>query len=211
MSGVQHPVFARAYARFAPGMEAAGVAEHRAELVAGLTGQVIEVGAGTGLNFAHYPSRVTHAVAVEPEPFLRARAEEAAAGAPVPVRVVPGTAEALPVPEASFDAAVVSLVLCSTLDPALALAELRRVLRPGGELRFYEHVRSSDPRAARLQRLADVVWPLLGGNCHTARHTEGSITEAGFEMVETRRFHFRPCLLSAPVAPHIIGTARRRP
>ena len=107
---------------------------------AGLTGRVVEVGAGNGLNFGHYPATVTEVVAVEPEPYLRERAEEAARAAPVDVTVVVGLADALPAEDGAFDAAVASLVLCSVPDQAGALAELRRVVRPDGELRFYEHV-----------------------------------------------------------------------
>ena len=141
MPDVRHPLFARAFARAAPRMEEAGVAAHRRELLDGVRGRVIEVGAGTGASFAHYPATVDEVVAVEPEPYLRARALEAAAAAPVGVTVVAATAEELPFADGSFDVGVASLVLCSVRDPGAALAELHRVLRGGGELRFYEHVR----------------------------------------------------------------------
>ena len=98
-------------------------------------------------------------MAVEPEPFLRERAEAAAAGAPVAVRVIDGMADRVPLDDASADAAVLSLVLCSVPDQAAALAEVRRILRPGGELRFYEHVRSERPGFARFQQAADLLWP----------------------------------------------------
>jgi ubiquinone/menaquinone biosynthesis C-methylase UbiE len=154
---VRHPIFARIYARLSPRMEDAGAAEHRDRLLAGLAGRVIEVGAGNGLNFAHYPPTVTQVIAVEPEPYLRALALEAAERAPVPVQVVDGHAEALPVGDQSFDAAVASLVLCSVPDQARALAELARVIRSGGELRFFEHVRAEGPAMARTQRAVDLV------------------------------------------------------
>src|SRR6266508_2488374 len=114
--------------------------EHRRKLLAGLSGQVVEVGAGNGLNFTLYPETVEHVLAVEPEPLLREAAIEEAKKAPVPVEVVDGLASELPAEDASQNAAVASLVLCSVPDQAEALAEMRRVLKPGGELRFYEHV-----------------------------------------------------------------------
>lgn len=204
--GHRHPIFARVYTVLSRGAERAGMAEHRTELLAGLAGRVIEVGAGNGLNFAHYPAAVTEVVAVEPEPYLRARAIEAAARAPVPVRVLDGIAEQLPVTDASLDAGVTSLVLCSVSDQRAALAELFRVIEPGGELRFYEHVVAESERLSRVQRAIDAVWPMLSGGCHTARDTPRRIAEAGFEITEIRRFDFGP---PSPVRPHVIGRAGR--
>ena len=148
-------------------------------------------------------------VAVEPEPYLRARAAAAAAGAIAPVRVVDAVADQLPFEDASFDVAVSSLVLCSVADQPAALAELLRVLRPGGELRFYEHVRAQGRRFAAVQRALDVVWPHLGGGCHSSRDTVQAIADAGFAVEGVRRFVFRPCLLAAPTSPHVLGIARR--
>lgn len=184
------------------------MAEHRAELLDGIGGAIIEIGAGTGANFRHYPADVREIVAVEPEPYLRARAVTAAAEAVAPVRVVDAVADRLPFEDASFDAAVSSLVLCSVADQAAALAELRRVLRPGGELRFYEHVRASDRRLASAQRALDVVWPHLAGGCHASRDTLRAIADAGFSIEHVRRFDFRPCILAATTAPHVLGVAR---
>jgi len=206
---VSHPLFARFFARFAPMAEESGIAGHRDELLAGLSGRVVELGAGTGLNFARYPSSVTEVVAMEPEPYLRARAIAAARRAPVPVRVVEAAADALPFEDGEFDMAVTSLVLCSVSDQAAALEELRRVLRPDGKLHFYEHVLAEDPRLARLQRGVDLFWPRLGGGCHTSRNTVAAIEQAGFQNVSCRRFRFRPCLLAAPVSPMVIGQATR--
>ena len=206
---VRHPLFARMYARMANTFEAKGGAEHRREFLAGAAGQVIEIGAGTGLNFGHYPNTVTEVLAVEPEAYLRARAEEAARSAAVPVRVVSGTADALPADDESFDVVVASLVLCSVPDQGRALAEIKRVVRPGGELRFYEHIRSHDPRLARIQQRADRIWPFMGGGCHTARVTDEAIERAGFEIETKRYFIFRPTLLSHFVSPHAMGLARR--
>jgi len=147
-------------------------------------------------------------VAVEPEPYLRARAREAAARAPVAVRVVDGLAEALPIGDAGCDAAVACLVLCSVPDQAAALAELRRVLRPGGELRFFEHVRAERQPLRAVLSLGDrsTLWPRLAGGCHAARDTLAAIEAAGFDVTDVRRFGFsyRPPL---PAVPHILGRA----
>ena len=152
---VKHPLFARGYAWLAKKEDKAGNADNRRELLAGLKGSVVEVGAGIGSNFEHYPATVTEVVAVEPEPYLRQRAEAAAASAPVPVRVVDGLADALPLEDASVDAGVASLVLCSVPDQETALAELHRAIRPGGELRFFEHVASNRKSRRRMQRVLD--------------------------------------------------------
>ena len=206
---VSHPIFARFYGRWAAGAEKAGAAEHRRKLLAGLTGKVIEVGAGNGLNFGYYPTTVTQLIAIEPEPRLRRQAAVGAAGAAIPITVEDGTADRLPSAEAEFDAGVVSLVLCSVPDQATALAELYRVIRPGGELHYYEHVRSDRPKYARFQDRADLVWPLFAGGCHPNRATEAAIQRGGFEVEEHHTLLFQPCFLAKPVAPHVIGRARR--
>jgi ubiquinone/menaquinone biosynthesis C-methylase UbiE len=204
----RHPIFARLYPRIGRATEQGGGVEHRRALLAGLTGRVIEVGAGHGLNFAHYPRGVTQVLAVEPEPHLRQLARRAAAGAPVPVEVTDGTAEALPARDGEFDAAVASLVLCSVADQRLALREIARALRPGGELRFYEHVISNRPSAARIQRALDAtLYPHLAGGCHCARDTGAAIREAGFHVEREERIAFKPNRLLPPI-PHILGTAR---
>jgi ubiquinone/menaquinone biosynthesis C-methylase UbiE len=206
--GVTNPVFARFYARMTEN-EPEEVEEHRRELVAGLSGRVIEVGAGNGRNFRLYPSTVEEVVAVEPEPYMRRKAKQAAASAPVPVSVVPGVADQLPAEAASFDAAVVSLMLCSVPDQAGALAEIRRVLVPEGELRFYEHVVSSRAGMARAQAAVDrLFWPRMAGGCHTARDTRAAIQHAGFHIEECRRLSVKPCFAAVVVAPHILGAAR---
>ena len=206
---VRHPIFARTYARIGAAAEEKGAAEHRRELLAGLSGRIIEVGAGTGLNFPHYPESVQEVVAVEPEPLLRKLATDAAAGAAIAVQVIDGVADALPVEDGSFDAGVASLVLCSVPDQADALGELFRVIRSGGELRFYEHVRADTPGFARFQHGIDIVWPLFGGGCHASRDTLGAIERAGFVVESSRGFRFVPCAVAKPVSPHVLGIARR--
>jgi SAM-dependent methyltransferase len=207
---VHHPLFARAYAAIADAADRAGVGDHRDELLAGATGRVVEVGAGLGNNFAHYPPTVDEVLAVEPEPYLRHRAEEAAARAPVPVTVVAGVADGLPCEDGWADVAVASLVLCSVADPGAALREMLRVVRPGGELRFYEHVVAHRRGALQgLQRGLDVVWPHVAGGCRLTRDTPAAISAAGWSIESVRRFDFRPSVLAAPVAPHVLGLARR--
>lgn len=128
------------------------MAEQRRATVDGLTGRVLEVGAGGGLMFTHYPRGVTAVVATEPEPYLRRRAELAARRAPAPVTVGDAVAERLPFADGEFDAVVFALVLCSVRDQAAALAEARRVLAPGGQVRFLEHVRPTGDGAGAWPR-----------------------------------------------------------
>ncbi|WP_409328944.1 class I SAM-dependent methyltransferase [Trujillonella humicola] len=211
MARVSHPVFARLWPRLAAAGERQGTAELRDRLLSPAAGRVLEVGAGTGTNFGHYPPAVTEVVAVEPEPRLRALAAEAAVAAPVPVRVVDGDAEALPAADGEFDAAVASLVLCSVPDQARALAELRRVLRPGGRLLFWEHVRGDTPALVRVQRALDAtVWPFLAGGCHAGRDTVAAIEAAGFTVEELERFDFPELRVNLnPIRPQVLGTAVR--
>ena len=205
---VRHPLFARVYIWLSRGRDPE--VEHREALLAGVEGRVIEVGAGNGLNFRHYPPEVSEVVAVEPEPTLRHAAQEPAAEAPVPITVVDGTASNLPAQDEEFDVGIASLVLCSVPDQAEALAELRRVIRPGGQLRFYEHVVSHDRRRARMMRFADrTFWPRISGNCHMSRDTRSAIEAAGFAIEEVDRFPFSPGV-PIPALPHIRGVARRR-
>jgi ubiquinone/menaquinone biosynthesis C-methylase UbiE len=204
---VHHPIFARVLDRVSRPMERE-VGPHRRELVAGLSGRVVELGAGNGTSFRHYPAAVEELVALEPEPYLRGKAQEAARTAPVRVSVVGAVADALPLEDSRFDAAVTSLVLCTVPDQPRALAELRRVLRPGGELRFFEHVRSDRPRKARIQRRLDGsgVWPWFGGGCHCARDTVAAIEAAGFRVERVRRLAVGPDWLHTN--PHVLGAAR---
>lgn len=205
---INHPLFARFFDRFCGRDRGTGEPDLRREMLAGARGRAVEVGPGNGINFEHYPPGVTELVAVEPEPYLRAQAEKAARTAPVPTRVMKGTAAALELEDDSADVLVVCGVLCSVADPAAALAEFRRVLRPGGELRFYEHVRSRRAGFARWQRLVDGVWSRMMGGCHTDRDTLTAISDAGFAIERCRGFGFPREATLHPVLPRILGVAR---
>jgi protein-L-isoaspartate O-methyltransferase len=206
---VDNPFFARLWSSMST-REPESIRELRRENLAGLTGRVLEIGAGTGTNFALYPPTVTEVVAIEPERRLAVLAREAAANARVPVSVSTDTVERYAASAGEpFDAVVCSLVLCSIADPDDVLRQLVTMLRPGGELRFLEHVASTGMRA-RLQRLADAtVWPRLLGNCHTHRHTEKSITAAGFEVVRSRHEWVLPAWVPVPSSETAIGLAVR--
>jgi ubiquinone/menaquinone biosynthesis C-methylase UbiE len=154
------------------------------------------------------PSPHDELIAVEPEPYLRGQAEQVAAEAAVTVRVTPGTAAELGLAPGSADAVVVSGVLCSVPNPGAALAEFRRVLRPGGELRFYEHVRSRRGGFARWQRGVDPIWSRLMGGCRTHRDTVAAIEAAGFRVEWCRGFGFPPGARLYPVMPRVLGIAR---
>lgn len=208
-----HPWFAKYYTRISVAMDRGGLAEYRRRLLDGLSGEVVEIGPGNGLNFRHYPAEVTRLVAVEPEPTLRAKARQAAheVSQKVRIEVIGGVAERMPLADASCDAVVVSLVLCSVPDQQAAFNEVRRVLRPGGEFRFMEHVRSQGRAAAWGQRALDAtVWPLLGAGCHCGRETGEAVSAAGFEISTLSRFRFPPRLyLPDPTASHVLGLARK--
>ncbi|MQA77288.1 MAG: methyltransferase domain-containing protein [Streptosporangiales bacterium] len=200
--------FSRFYAKISARLEAEGLAALRGELLSELTGDVVEVGAGNGMNFRHYPDTVTHVDAVEPEPYLRALTGRACATAPATVTVHAGTADRLPLADDSVDAAVLCLVMCSLDDRPAALAEIRRVLRPGGTLRFLEHTFADTPGLHAVQRLADATfWPLFSGGCHTATDPVAHITEAGFDITTCRRLRFPEHRFTQPSAPHVLGTA----
>ena len=173
-----------------------------------LTGRVVEIGAGTGLTFPHYPRTVTSVVAVEPNLQRRAAAMRAARGAHVPIEVVGAVAEDLPMADDAVDAAVTSLALCSVSDVAGALAELRRVLRRRGELRFLEHVIAARGPLRALQRLAAPLYSRMPDGCHIDRDTLASIARAGFAIEQCEHFMHADGALE-PAIPHVLGTARR--
>ena len=202
----RRPIFGRLYPMMARGMEAGGMAERRSTLLAGLNGQVLEIGAGDGATFAHYPSTVERVLAIEPEPNLRVRAEHAAAKAQVSVDVRASTAEQLPVAEASMDAVVFAMVLCSVKDQRTALTEAVRTLRPGGQIRFLGHVRADTPGLARVQDVLDAtIWPHLLGGCHTGRDTLTALQQAGLRIQRLERFLFPQA--RTPVSCYVVGSA----
>lgn len=202
----QYPRFARRWIKLSAGLERRGLAGLREQTLTGLVGRVIEVGCGNGLNFRHYPAGVDEVIAVEPDDTLRTAAEYAAETAPIPVSVVAGHADDLPGADGSYDAAVVTLVLCSVPEPASALAELRRVLRPGGQLRLLEHVRAHNRVAARFQDLISPISAKLDAGCRQGRDTGSAVRDAGFAVSGLKRFSFpdRPWV---PGQPMICGTA----
>ncbi|WP_343602171.1 class I SAM-dependent methyltransferase [Mycobacterium sp.] len=204
-ASVDNAFFARIWPTVAA-HETAAIRELRRENLAGLSGRVLEVGAGVGTNFGYYPDSVDQVVAVEPERRLFARAQAAAAKAPVPVLVTNQTVEEFSAAE-PFDAVVCSLVLCSVRDGDSVLRQIFSKLRPGGELRYLEHVASVGWRG-RLQQVADAtLWPRMLGNCHTHRDTEASIRRAGFEIADARREQTLPRFVPLPVSELAVGRA----
>jgi SAM-dependent methyltransferase len=196
-----HPVFARAWdvlMWLAPAHEK----RNRDELVGPASGAVLEVGAGTGVNLARY-ERAGLVVAVEPEPTMARKARRRASLTKANVSVLRGVAEALPFHDGVFDTVVACNVLCSVADPGRAAAELRRVLRPRGTVRFYEHVRSLSPRAGRMQDRIQPLWSDMAAGCHPNRDPVAALKRAGFE-VRYRRVSVGPV---SPVRPHVLGRA----
>jgi protein-L-isoaspartate O-methyltransferase len=204
-TAVDNPFFARVWTWMAS-HEPDSLKRLRSENLAGLSGRVLEVGAGTGTNFALYPETVTEVVAVEPEHRLAVQAQQAAAAAQVPVTVSTDTVEQFSDAE-PFDAAVCSLVLCSVDEPDQVVRQLFSLLKPGGELRYFEHVASTGARE-RLQKIADAtLWPRIAGNCHTHRHTEQTIVDAGFKVSGARREWVLPTWIPVPTSEVAIGRA----
>ncbi|HEX6712080.1 MAG TPA: class I SAM-dependent methyltransferase [Thermoleophilaceae bacterium] len=187
------------------GSEEAGVQEERRQLLASAHGATIEIGAGTGLNIEHYPEAVTRLVLAEPDRHMRARLSRRLDGLPRAAEIVDAPAEGLPFPDATFDTAVVTWVLCSVPDQQVALDEITRVLKPDGRLLFLEHVRSDDPKIAKWQDRIRPVYNLVG--CNPNRQTLAAI-EASALRIESVRHSVVP---KAPKfeRPMIVGIARR--
>lgn len=200
-------LFARVYDRLVLPSEQACVRDWRAELLDDVEGVVVDIGAGTGANLPHFSAAVTRLIAAEPDPHMRRRLRERlSAGAPCPVDVVDAPAERTTLPAASVDAVVSTLVLCSVTDLDAALAEYRRVLRPGGKLVFIEHVIAHDnPGRARWQRRIEPIWKRMFGNCHLTRDTATAIERAGFQFESLERQSMRKA--SPVVRPTIRGIA----
>lgn len=198
-------LFAALYDTVSKGSEAAGLREERRRLLAGAQGATLEIGAGTGLNLEHYPDAVTRLVLVEPDRHMRRRLGRRAETLGRGAEIVDASVEDLPFEDATFDTAVVTLVLCSVPSQQSALAEIARVLKPEGRLLFLEHVRSSDPKVAGSQDRIRPLYNLVG--CNPNRDTLAGI-EASALTVESVSQGEIP---KAPKVerPMIVGTARR--
>jgi ubiquinone/menaquinone biosynthesis C-methylase UbiE len=200
-------LFARVYDRAVADAEAAGLAARRAALLARAGGRVLELGAGTGLNLAHYPAGLERLVLSEPEEPMLRRLRERAAALALPATIVAAPAERLPFEDASFDTVVATLALCTVADLPAALAEVRRVLAPGGRLLFLEHVRSDDARLARRQDLLAPLWLRVGHGCHCNRVTLAAIESAPLDVLEVE--HGRVPRAPRFIEPLIAGVAIR--
>jgi ubiquinone/menaquinone biosynthesis C-methylase UbiE len=198
-------LFAALYDTVSKGSEAAGMREERRQLLASTEGATIEIGAGTGLNLEHYPEAVTRLVLAEPDRHMRRRLRRRVDALDRAAEVIDASAERLPFPDATFDTAVVTLVLCSVPNQEVALAEIARVLKPNGRLLFIEHVRSGDPKLAKRQDRIRPLYNLV--DCNPNRETLAAI-EASTLRVESVRHGEVP---KAPKVerPMIVGTARR--
>jgi ubiquinone/menaquinone biosynthesis C-methylase UbiE len=197
-------VFAAVYDRATAESEEAGMRERRGRLLAGARGRTVELGAGTGLNFASYPEAVDELILTEPFPPMAKQLRERAGSA---ATVIEAPADRLPLPDGTADTVVSTHVLCTVDDVPATLAEIARVLRPGGRLLFAEHVRSDDPKLARWQDRLEVPWKLFGHGCRCNRDTLAAIGASPLE-VETVEHE---AIAKAPpiIRPLIVGSARR--
>jgi len=186
-------LMARVYDRMMRGSEEACLREWRRELLGSVHGNVLEVGAGTGVSLPLYPTSVTRVVLSEPDRHMRAKLEQRirrAAGSPA--EISDGSLEAIPFPDESFDFVTCMLVLCSVPDLHDAIAEIRRVLIPGGRLVFLEHVAAEGrPRRLKWQRRIEPIWKKISGNCHLTRRTEATILDGGFAIERVTRESMR--------------------
>src|SRR5215204_1772362 len=200
------PLFARGYDRFTKSTEDAGLRDVRRALLARARGRTLEIGAGTGVNVELYPDSVAELVLVEPDSQMRHQLEKKLSGLGRPAEVIDAGAEHLPFPDASFDTAVATLVFCTIPEPARALPEIARVLKPDGRLLFLEHVRATDSRAARWQDRLERPWGAFGRGCHPNRDTLATIETSALEVVDvdSERMPKAPAI----VRPMIIGEAR---
>jgi SAM-dependent methyltransferase len=199
-------VFAALYDRLLAPTERSWLGEQRRRLLAGASGEVLEIGGGTGVNLAHY-GNVDRLVVTEPEAPMRRRLEQRARSWARPVVVQDAPAEHLPFADASFDTVVSTLVLCTVRDPSAALAEIGRVLRPGGRLLFIEHVRG-EGRRGRVQQRITPLWRVLAGGCHPDRDTVSAIRRQGLEVSELTTLQPRGPL-EVVVRPVVVGVASR--
>jgi len=201
-------VFAAGYDAFLASAERSILADLRGELLAEASGRVVEIGSGTGVNLRHYPREIQELVCTEPEEPMARRLRRRAAESALPVRVVEAGAEDLPFDDDSFDTAVATLVLCTVPDPASALREVARVLKPGGRLIFIEHVRASEVRLARWQDRLHPLWVRFGHGCHCNRPTLETIEASPLQVIAHRRGR----IPKAPpiVSPLVAGVAAAR-
>ena len=176
--------FSAYYDRGFKGIEEAGLSGMRRGLLAGARGRVLELGAGTGLNLEHYPAEIESLTLVEPDPHMSKQLRPKLSQLEYEAEVVEAPAERLPFEAGSFDTAVVTLVLCTVPDPEASLAEIARVLKPGGQLLFLEHVRSRNPQLARWQDRWERPWRFLGDGCHCNRDTATALDASPFELAE---------------------------
>ena len=199
-------LYAFIYDRIGRGSEAAGLQRERVALLAHARGNTVEIGAGTGLNLDHYPPTVTHLTLVEPDRHMRKRLRQRVAQIRPDAAVLDARAESLPLPDASVDTIVVTFVLCSVADQTAALAEITRVLRPGGQLLFLEHVRDTDPQIADKQDHAPFLYSWIG--CHPNRATLEAITHSPLSVVNVRHGQ----VPKAPVIerPMVVGVAESK-
>jgi len=198
---------AKLYDRFMAGAEEACLRAWRTELLARASGAVLEVGAGTGANLPYYGASVTQLHATEPDVHMRVQLEAKREG--FTLEVGDDSASALRAADATYDTVVATLVLCSTEDPRAALRDIHRVLKPGGQYLFLEHVAAEQHSSRRRwQSIVEPVWKRLAGNCHVTRDTESAIVAAGFDIERIERQSMR----KAPpwVRPTIRGVARKR-
>jgi ubiquinone/menaquinone biosynthesis C-methylase UbiE len=199
-------VFAAGYDRMLAGAERAGLAERRHDLLAKANGRVLEIGAGTGLNLSHYPAAVDEIVFTEPEGPMARRLTRKLVQTGRGGEVIPAAAEALPFADDSFDTVVCTLVLCTVEDPSRALSEIARVLRPGGQLLFLEHVRADDPKLARWQDRLSGPWRWVGHGCNCNRPTTTLIQDSPLSLEEIERGEIAK--VAPIVRPLAVGRAR---
>ncbi len=203
-----HRWFAAIYDRLMAGPENTFMKGIRQEVVGGARGQVLEIGCGTGASFPYYQDSLARIVATEPDPYMLERAKRRAAQLAKPIELQQAPAEVLPFPDASFDAVISTLVLCTVKEPLKALSEVRRVLRPDGQFRFYEHVRYDHAFGAFWQDLITPLWRWFAAGCHPNRDVEGFLHQAGFAVVQIQRLQLYPPIPPMAFArPHIMGIA----
>lgn len=180
-------VFSAIYDPLLKGTEEAGLRERRREVLSGARGRTIDIGAGTGANLGLFPEGLDQVVMAEPDPHMSKRLRQKLAEAGSSVELVEAGAEALPFEDASFDTAVFTLVLCTVPDPAAALAEAARILKPGGQLLFVEHVRAQDPGVARWQDRLESPWRFFADGCHCNRDTVATIEASPLTLDSVER------------------------